>query len=142
VKFFSCTVEVGRIEPCSSTSQHFLQVLHVDLTSAEEPLAYVTDYTFHPALASPPSPAPWTLGLDRRVVKVVLEGGQKGRARDLRPGAIYRIKNLRLIRKTGVNGAFGRLGGDERLIIETKDHEKEEVKALLQYVFVGLTICR
>ncbi|OAX33517.1 hypothetical protein K503DRAFT_700285 [Rhizopogon vinicolor AM-OR11-026] len=116
VRFFSCTVEV----------------LHIDLASAEEPLAYVTDYTFHPALVNPAEQAPWTLGLDRRIVKIVLEGGQKSRARDLQPGATYRIKNLRLIKRTGVSGAFGRLGGDERLIVEAKDHEKDEVKALLQ----------
>lgn len=138
VRFFSCTVEVSRIESCSSTSQHFLQVLHVDLASAEEPLAYVTDYTFHPTLLNPTEPVPWALGLDRRIIKIVLEGGQKGRARDLQPGAIYRINNLRLIKRTNVNGAFGRLGGDERLIVEAKDHGKEEVEALLQYVLVRL----
>jgi len=113
-----------------------LQVLHVDLASAEEPLVYVTDYTFHPALANPAGPAPWALGLDRQIVKIVLEGGQKSKARDLKSGVIYRISNLRLIKKTGLNGAFGRLGGDERLITEVKDCEKEEVKALLQYVSV------
>ena len=58
------------------------------------------------------------------------------RARDLQPGTIYRIKNLRLIRRA--NGAFGRLGGDERLIIEVKDREKEGVRALLRYVLVRL----
>ncbi|KAG1827545.1 uncharacterized protein BJ212DRAFT_1256958 [Suillus subaureus] len=116
VAFFHCTVEV----------------LHVDLASAEEPVVYVTDYTFNPDLANPAEPAPWALGLARRIVKIVLEGGQRGRARDLQAGAMYRIKNLRLIRRTGVKGAFGRLGGDERLIIAANDREKEEVKALLQ----------
>ncbi|KAG0701774.1 hypothetical protein DFH29DRAFT_852292 [Suillus ampliporus] len=116
VRFFHCTVEV----------------LRVDLASAEEPLIYVTDYTFNPDLVNPLEPAPWALGLDRRIVKIILEGGQIGRARDLQPGAMYRIKNLRLIRRTGVKGAFGRLGGDERLIIAANDREKEEVKALLQ----------
>ncbi|KAG0701777.1 hypothetical protein DFH29DRAFT_805870 [Suillus ampliporus] len=118
VRFFHCTVEV----------------LRVDLAFAEEPLVYVTDYTFNPSLVDPAEPAPWALGLDRRIVKIVLEGGQTGRARDLQPGAMYRIKNLRLIRRTGVKGAFGRLGGNERLIIAANDRENEEVKALLQYV--------
>ncbi|KAG2116402.1 hypothetical protein DEU56DRAFT_748325 [Suillus clintonianus] len=116
VTFFHCTVEV----------------LHVDLASAEEPLVYVTDYTFNPSLINPAEPAPWALGLDRRVVKITLEGGQKGRARDLQLGAMYRIKNLRLIKRAGIKGAFGRLGGDERLIIAVNDLEKEEVKALLR----------
>ncbi|KAG1743381.1 hypothetical protein EDB19DRAFT_1964058 [Suillus lakei] len=116
VGFFHCTVEV----------------LHVDPASTEEPLLYVTDYTFNPDLVNPAEPAPWALGLDRRIVKIVLEGGQKGKARDLQPGATYRIKNLRLIKRTGVKGAFGRLGGDERLIIAVYDREKEEVQALLQ----------
>ncbi|KAG2037353.1 hypothetical protein BDR03DRAFT_957486 [Suillus americanus] len=115
VAFFHCMVEV----------------LHVDLTSAEEPIVYVTDYTFNPDLVNLVEPAPWGPGLERRIVKTVLEGGQRGRARDLQPGAMYRIKNLRLIRRTGVKGAFGRLGGDERLIIAANDRE-EEVKALLQ----------
>ncbi|KAG2131294.1 uncharacterized protein EDB93DRAFT_1094395 [Suillus bovinus] len=116
VAFFHCTVEL----------------LHVDLASAEEPVVYVTDYTFNPDLVNPAEPAPWALGLDRRIVKIVLEGGQKGRTRDLQLGAMYRIKNLRLIKRTGVKGVFGRLGGDERLIIAANDHEKEEVQALLQ----------
>jgi hypothetical protein len=51
---------------------------------------------------------------------------------------MYRIKNLRLIKRTGVKGAFGRLGGDERLIIVANDREKEEIQALLQYVWAGL----
>ncbi|KAG1827544.1 uncharacterized protein BJ212DRAFT_59345 [Suillus subaureus] len=116
VAFFHCTVEV----------------LHVDLASVEEPVVYVTDYTFNPDLVDSVHPAPWGLGLNRRIVKIVLGDGQKERARDLQAGAMYRIKNLRLIRKTGVKGAFGRLGGDERLIIATSDREKEAVKALLQ----------
>ncbi|KAG2350098.1 hypothetical protein BDR05DRAFT_955959 [Suillus weaverae] len=114
--FFHCTVEL----------------LHVDLASAEEPVVYVTDYTFNPDLVNPAEPVPWALGLDRRIVKIVLEGGQRGRARDLQPGAMYRIKNLRLIRRSGVRCAFGRLGGDERLIIATNDRDKEEVQALLK----------
>ncbi|KAG1728642.1 uncharacterized protein EDB91DRAFT_852261 [Suillus paluster] len=116
VRFFHCTIEV----------------LHVDLASVEEPLVYVTDYTFNPDLVNPAEPAPWARGLDRRIVKIVLEGGQTGRAHDLQQGAMYRIKNLRLIKRTGVKGSFGRLGGDERLIIPANDREKEEVKALLQ----------
>lgn len=116
VGFFHCTVEL----------------LHVDLTSAQEPAVYVTDYTFNPDLFNPAESVPWGLGLDRRIVKIVLEGGQKVRVRDLQPGAIYRIKNLRLIQRTGVKGAFGRLGGDERLIIVANDREKEEIQALLQ----------
>jgi hypothetical protein len=115
VAFFHCAVEV----------------LHVDLASAEEPVIYVTDYTFNPDLFNPADPAPWSLGLNRRIVKIVLEGGQKGRARDLQAGAMYRIKNLRLIKRTGVKGSFGRLGGDERLIIAANDRE-EEVQALLR----------
>ncbi|OJA17277.1 hypothetical protein AZE42_12870 [Rhizopogon vesiculosus] len=39
---------------------------------------------------------------------------------------------MRLIKRTGVNGVFWRLGGDERLIIEAEDREKSEVKTLLQ----------
>lgn len=97
----------------------------------------MTDYTFNPNLFNPAESAPWALGLDRRIVKIVLEGGQKGRARDLQPGAMYRIKNLRLINRTGVKGDFGRLGGDERLIIAADDR-KEDVQALLQYVLAGL----
>jgi hypothetical protein len=119
VAFFHCAVEV----------------LHVDLASAEEPVIYVTDYTFNPDLFNPADPAPWGLGLNRRIVKIVLEGGQKGRARDLQAGAMYRIKDLRLIRRTGVKvvkGAFGRLGGDERLIIAVNNHEKKDVQALVQ----------
>ncbi|KAG2106682.1 uncharacterized protein F5147DRAFT_699529 [Suillus discolor] len=106
VAFFHCTVEL----------------LHVDLAPGEESVVYVTDYTFNPELFNPTEPAPW----------IVLEDGQKGRARDLQPGAMYRIKNLRLITRIGVKGAFGRLGGDERLIIAADDREKEDVQALLQ----------
>ncbi|KAG1723680.1 hypothetical protein EDB19DRAFT_1915952 [Suillus lakei] len=109
------------------------EVLHVDLASPGEPLVYVTDYTFNPDLVNPAGPAPWALGLDRRTVKIVLEGGQKRRARDLQPGAMYRIKYLRLIRRAGVKGAFGRLGGDERLIIAVNDPKKKDVQALLQF---------
>lgn len=116
VAFFHCTVEA----------------LHVDLTSAEEPVVYVTDYTFNPDLVNLGGPAPWALGLDRRIVKIVLKDGQKGRACDLQRGAMYRIKNLRLIRRAGVKGAFGRLGGDEQLIIAVNDHEKKDVQALVQ----------
>ncbi|OJA14548.1 hypothetical protein AZE42_03160, partial [Rhizopogon vesiculosus] len=75
-------------------------------------LRLVTDYTFHPALVNPAEPAPWALGLDYRIVKVVL--------------------NMRLIKRTDVNGAFWRLVSDEQLIIEAKDREKEEVRTLLQ----------
>jgi hypothetical protein len=49
---------------------------------------------------------------------------------------MYRIKNLRLIKWTGVKGSFGRLGGDERLIIAANDRE-EEVQALLRCVSGG-----
>ncbi|KAG1765740.1 hypothetical protein EV702DRAFT_1151457, partial [Suillus placidus] len=115
VAFLHCTVEL----------------LHVDLASAEEPVVYVTDYTFNSDLINPAEGVPWALGLDRRIVMIVLEGGQRGRARDLQPGAIYRIKNLGLIRRSGVRGAFGRLRGDERLIIATNDRDKEE-EALLR----------
>ncbi|KAG2363432.1 hypothetical protein BDR07DRAFT_1404363 [Suillus spraguei] len=115
VRFFHCTVEV----------------LHVDLASADEPVIYVTDYTFNPNLVNPAEATRWALGLERRIVKIVLEGGQIGMARDLQPGAMYRIKNLRLIKRTDVKGAFGRLGGDERLIIAANDREKDEVQALL-----------
>ncbi|KAG1893695.1 uncharacterized protein F5891DRAFT_962533, partial [Suillus fuscotomentosus] len=116
VGLFNCTVEV----------------LHADLASAEEPLVYVTDYTFNPDLIELAEPASWALGLDRRILKIALEGGQKGRARDLQPGVMYRIKNLRLIRRPGVNGTFGCLKGDEQAIIAADDYEKDEVKALLQ----------
>lgn len=116
VTFFHCTVEL----------------LHVDPAPGEEPVVYVTDYTFNPNLFNPTESAPWALGLDRRIVKIVLEGGQKGRARDLQPGTMYRIKNLRLINRIGVKGDFGRLGGDERLIIAADDRKKEDVQALLQ----------
>jgi len=54
---------------------------------------------------------------------------------------MYRIKNLRLIRRMGVKvvkGAFGRLGGNERLIIAINNHEKKDVQALVQYVLAGL----
>jgi hypothetical protein len=141
VTFFHCMIEVGQIKFSFFTSWHLSQVLHVDLTSAEEPVVYVTDYTFNPDLFNPTDPAPWGLGLDRRIVKIVLEGGQKGRARDLQAGAMYRIKNLRLINRTGVKGAFGRLGGDERLIIAANDRE-EEVQALLGCVSAGLLTFR
>jgi len=54
---------------------------------------------------------------------------------------MYRIKNLRLIKWTGVKGSFGRLGGDERLIIAANDRE-EEVQALLRCVSAGLLTFR
>jgi hypothetical protein len=138
VGFFHCTVEVGRIKTSCFTLSSALQALHVDLASAEGPIFYVTDYTFNHDLLNPREPVPWALGLDRRIVKIVLEDGQKERARDLQPGAMYRIKNLRLIKRPGVKGAFGRLGGDERLIIAVNDHMKNDVQALIQYVLVGL----
>ncbi|KAG2030233.1 hypothetical protein BDR03DRAFT_1017368 [Suillus americanus] len=108
------------------------EVLHVDLASAEESLVYVTDYTFNPDLIELVESAPWALGFDRQILKIALEGGQKGRAHDLQPGMMYRIKNLWFIRRPGVNGAFGCLEGDEQLIIVANDYEKDEVKALLQ----------
>ncbi|KIK44550.1 hypothetical protein CY34DRAFT_802531 [Suillus luteus UH-Slu-Lm8-n1] len=117
VGFFHCTVEA----------------LHVDLASAEGPVFYVTDYTFNHDLLNPREQVSWALGLDRRIVKIVLEDGQKERARDLQPGAMYRIRNLRLIKRAGVNGAFGRLGGDERLIIAVNDLMKNDVQALIQH---------
>ena len=54
---------------------------------------------------------------------------------------MYRIKNLRLIRRPGVNGTFGCLKGDEQAIIAADDYEKDEVKALLQYVLAGPLSC-
>ncbi|KAG1848234.1 hypothetical protein F4604DRAFT_1935445 [Suillus subluteus] len=116
VGLFNCTVEV----------------LYVDLASAEEPLVYVTDYTFNPDLVELAQRALWALGLDHRIVKIALEGKQRGRAHDLQPGVIYRIKKLRLIRRPGVIGAFGCLEGDEQLVIAADDCAKDEVKALLQ----------
>ncbi|KAG1758882.1 hypothetical protein EDD22DRAFT_783331 [Suillus occidentalis] len=116
VGLFNCTVEV----------------LFVDLASAEEPQVYVTDYTFNPDLVELAQWALWALGLDRRIVKIALEGGQRGRAHNLQPGLIYRIKNLRLIQRPGVIGAFGCLEGDEQLVIAADDSAKDEVKALLQ----------
>ncbi|KAG1723165.1 hypothetical protein EDD22DRAFT_790179 [Suillus occidentalis] len=116
VGLFNCTVEV----------------LFIDLASAEEPQVYVTDYTFNPDLIELVPRAPWALGLDRRIVKIALAGGRRASAHNLQPGVIYRIKNLRLIQRPGVIGAFGCLEGDEPLIIAADDCAKDEVKALLQ----------
>lgn len=117
-------------------------MLFVDLASAEEPQVYVTDYTFNPDLVELAQRTLWAVGLDRRIVKIALEGGQRGSARNLQPGVIYRIKNLRLIQRPGVIGAFGCLEGAEQLVIAADDSAKDEVKALLQYAITGsLTYC-
>jgi hypothetical protein len=68
-------------------------VLYVDLASADEPLVYVTDYTFNPDLIELAQQALWALGLDHQIVKIALEGRHRGRAHNLQPGMIYRIKN-------------------------------------------------
>ncbi|KAH7906154.1 hypothetical protein BJ138DRAFT_1016657 [Hygrophoropsis aurantiaca] len=111
--FFSCTV------------------LHMDCSSPDEALAYVTDYTFHPDLPIIPSNK-WGKGLDRHVVKVVLEGGQKRRAEKIIPGRFYAIKNLRLINRPPAHNIYGRLGGDEKLIFAADDPMSDDAKALFQ----------
>jgi hypothetical protein len=116
-------------------------VLYVDLASADEPLVYVTDYTFNPDLVELAQRALWALGLDHRIVKIALEGEQRGRAHDLQPGVIYRIKNLQLIRRPGIISAFGCLEGDKQLVIAADDCVKDEVKALLQYAIVKPSTC-
>ncbi|KAH7923468.1 hypothetical protein BV22DRAFT_1068672 [Leucogyrophana mollusca] len=115
--FFNCTVEA----------------LHVDCNSRDEALLYVTDYTFHPDLPCLPTPTPkWATGLDRRIVKVVLEGGQRKRGEKIQPGSYYTIRNLRLINRSNAKNAYGRLGGDEVLIVATDESTNDDAQALLE----------
>ncbi|KAF9227780.1 hypothetical protein BS17DRAFT_774296 [Gyrodon lividus] len=103
--FFTCTVEL----------------LHVDFNSGGNPSIYVTDYTFNHDLPATLSTADWAHGLDHRVVRIKLDDAQARNSQDLTTGSLYTMRNLRLYRCANTPGAYGRLGGEDRLITPLRD---------------------
>ncbi|KIJ69117.1 hypothetical protein HYDPIDRAFT_105685 [Hydnomerulius pinastri MD-312] len=113
-EFFTCTVEL----------------LHVDLNSRDDPCIYVTDYTFRHDLPANVSTADWARGLDHRVIKIVLDDAQAKSSLDLCIESFYTIRNLRFVRRAAMPAVFGRLGGQDTLIIPLHDFSSEQAQTL------------
>lgn len=95
--FFNGTVEILRLE------------------ESDGPCLYVTDYTAHPQL-SPNYSGTWTLNLQGRILRVLLDNEQYEMAKLLNVPAYYRINKLRLRMNKAVKLLHGFLGGNERKI--------------------------
>ena len=96
---------------------------------------YVTDYTARPDLVMvSPSMVTPTASADR-ILRITLHDSQVETAKNLEVGDIISIRKLRL-RPTGEGNLYGRLGGDERLIMKLNPNSTKnaELRALLRYV--------
>ncbi|KAF9246398.1 hypothetical protein BU15DRAFT_39557 [Melanogaster broomeanus] len=111
--FFTCTAEL----------------LCVDFNSRGDPCIYVTDYTLNHMLPAAISMADWAQGLDHRVVRIKLDDAQIKNSQDLTTGSLYTIRNLRVGRGT-TPGVYGRLGGEDRLIIPLQDLSSHHAQML------------
>ncbi|KAH9952071.1 hypothetical protein B0H21DRAFT_12289 [Amylocystis lapponica] len=115
-RFFRCTVEV-------------MSISHKD----ESSILYVTDYTSRSDMvAIAPSAAP--SALTDRVLKVWLHDGQIATSKNLEPGDLISILNVRLKASGSTHLLAGRLGGNQRLINKLQPHgsSNEDLKALLR----------
>ncbi|KIJ17019.1 hypothetical protein PAXINDRAFT_180193 [Paxillus involutus ATCC 200175] len=112
--FLTCTVEL----------------LHVDFHSQDGPFIHVTDYTFNHNLPATVSPADWAHSLDYRVLRIKLDDAQASNSQDLAVGSLYRIHNLRVYRCADTLGAYGRLGGEDKLITPLHDLSTHHAQTL------------
>ncbi|KAI6109680.1 hypothetical protein F5141DRAFT_1116076 [Pisolithus sp. B1] len=112
--FFSCAVEV----------------LSVDNDARDGTSIYATDYTYNPTFPRQASTAEWARGLDFRILRIKLDDAQSQVARDTTIGSFYRILNLRLIRKGDGFNTYGRLGGEDRLLLPLTDQQAEQQTTL------------
>lgn len=100
--------------------EHFnciVEVLHLSDEQNSIPSLYVTDYTIRRNLHSQASGAQWALGLEGRVLRIMLHGNQADMSRRVQIGSICRINKLRIKQSQSENQLQGMLGGQERLIL-------------------------
>ncbi|KAG6916649.1 hypothetical protein DXG01_005935 [Tephrocybe rancida] len=118
----------------ATAGKHFhcvVEVLHAVHDGDGTSCIDVTDYTFRDELVSRKVEGTWGIGLDGRILRVILFQQQVEMANVVQVGSFYSIKKLRMKQSAAARQFQGHLGGVERLITPL-DANSEDARLLKQ----------